>query len=420
MGEWPHPFCALCGTLILNGGSSDPEPNIWHRGAWVQNAFAIEGPECLGEPVESSTHRDGLFTWHDATGHSDCEFGWGHLTLLACGKTVFPHSTQDNRDLAHIKSGSIYLGFHRACTSIARQFVQRTKAYPVKSFADIWITLNGRISKGPSGCGGDYAPHIPVKTERGTYIWTKEAAYYLGYSHRVEWWDYDPAYIPNLTGRLLENLTSEDIESHTEPSKLPGELVDEIISQILSGTWCSYGPPTSYKLHQPSWKKILVNIPFLWDIDVEEIEQFPDIPADQQREWNWERLVRGILCGPIPQRRTDCEDSECEGWSHSVWDYSHVKLDLPPGFTNRRRIWQVLEDMSPKELDVLDEPDFIVLDDHLDRFIRRTVKNGVDVKDPDTTCLDWESPSSGYGDVLEEWLAPDGWEATSSGHLDSS
>ena len=187
MGEWPHPFCALCGTLILNGGSLDPEPNIWDRSAWLHNAFAIEGPECLGEPMESSSHPDELFTWHEATGHTDYEFGWGHLTLLPTGTTVFPHSAHGNRDLAYVESGHVYLGFHRACASIARQFVRRTKGYPVKSFADIWITLNGRYSKGPGGCGGDYAPQIPVKTERGTYIWTKEATYYLGYSHGIEW-----------------------------------------------------------------------------------------------------------------------------------------------------------------------------------------------------------------------------------------
>ncbi|KAI1070223.1 hypothetical protein LB507_010249 [Fusarium sp. FIESC RH6] len=418
MGEWPHPFCALCGTLILNGGSLDPEPNIWDRSAWSHNAFAIEGPECLGEPIESSSHPDELFTWHEATGHTDYEFGWGHLTLLPSGKTVFPHSAHGNRDLAYVESGHVYLGFHRACASIARQFVRRTKGYPVKSFADIWITLNGRYSKGPGGCGGDYAPQIPVKTKRGTYLWTKEAAYYLGYSHGTEWWDYDPFCVPNLTGRLLENLTSEESQPKPESSKSPEELADEIVSQIVAGEWSSCGPPTT--LPQTSWKRILVRIPFLWDIDVEQIDQFPDIPETQQREWNWERLVRGILCGPIPEGRSDCDRVECEKRSHSVWDYSHVKLDLPPGLTNRRRIWQILEDMNPKELGVLDEPDFIVLDDHLDRFISRTVKDGVNVEDPDTTCLDWESPSSIDGDVREDWLAPDGCAATGTGDLVSS
>lgn len=120
------------------------------------------------------------------------------------------------------------------------------------------------------------------------------------------------------------------------------------------------------------------------------------------------------------KRRSDSEGSEPEKRTHTVWDYSHVKLDLPPGLTNRRRIWQILEDMNSKELDVLDEPDFIVLDDHLDRFISRTVKDGVNVEDPDTTCLDWESPSSIDGDVREDWLAPDGCAATGTGDLDLS
>ncbi|KAF5672316.1 hypothetical protein FHETE_3814 [Fusarium heterosporum] len=394
MGEWPHPFCSLCGTLILNQGSLNTEPNSWDKSAWLHNAFAIEGPECLGEPVQASTHPDELFTWHPATGHTDHEFGWGHLTLLPSEQTVYPHSPQGNRGLAHVKPGQLYLGFHRSCASIARQFVRQTTTYPVKCFADIWVTLNARYSKGPSAAGGDYAPHIPC------------------YSNRIEWWDYDPLHIPNLTERLLENLTSsltDDLpkvsESEHALGDLPKKLVDEIISHILSE---SQSPPTTYNLPQPLWKEILVQIPFLWDLDVEQIKQFPDIPTDQHREWNWEKLVRTVACGPLREYRLGGENTEAEKHTPGVWDYSHVKLDVPPGLTNRRRIWQILEDVDPKELDILDEPDFIILDEHLDRFIRRTVKDGVDVEEPDSTCLDWASPPS----PSVETGAPAGWNAS--------
>lgn len=177
MCEREHPICALCGTFIGSGGSLDPEPNIWNRGSWVHNAFAIEGPKCLGEPVESSTHNDELLTWHPATGFTDDQSGWGHLTLLPSMKTVNPLAT----------CGYVYIGFHRACASIARHFVQRATAYPVESLCDIWTTLQARYSKGPDGSGSHHVPYIPTKTGRGTYIWSRESAYHLGYSTRIEW-----------------------------------------------------------------------------------------------------------------------------------------------------------------------------------------------------------------------------------------
>ncbi|KAF4992908.1 hypothetical protein FGRMN_6851 [Fusarium graminum] len=422
MGEWPHPFCALCGTPILNQGSLYPEPNNWDKSAWLHNAFAIEGPECLGEPVESYLHPDELFTWHAATGHTDHDFGWGHLTLLPSEKIVYPHSPQGNRGLAHVKPGQLYLGFHRSCASIARQFTQRTTCHPVKSFGDIWVTLNARYSKGPSAGGGDHAPNIPCKTERGTYIWSTETAYYMGYSHRIEWWDYDPFHIPSLTERLLENLTSSPTddapkvsESEHQLGDLPKKLVDEIISHILSE---SQSPPPTYNLPQPFWKAILLQIPFLWDLDVEQIKQFPDIPTDQHREWNWEKLARTVACGPTGESRLSWGATDCGENTRSVWDYSHAKLDAPPGLTNRRRIWQILHDMDPKELDFLEEPDFIVLDEHLDRFIGRTVKDGVNVETPDSTCLDWgspPSPSPSVGTVPSAgWDAAADWPASGS------
>ncbi|KAJ4197076.1 hypothetical protein NW767_009321 [Fusarium falciforme] len=33
-----------------------------------------------------------------------------------------------------------------------------------------------------------------------------------------------------------------------------------------------------------------------------------------------------------------------------AWNHGEVGLDVPPGFTNRRRIWQLLEDMDPDEV----------------------------------------------------------------------
>lgn len=177
---------------------------------------------------------------------------------------------------------------------------------------------------------------------------------------------------------------------------LTQELVDKVISHVVSG---KLGPHPTNLMPQEFWKQVLVRLPLLWDLDMEQIQLFPKNP---DREWDWERLARLLLCGPGEMR------IECEKDWHNLWDYSFVGLDLPPGLTNRRRIWQILENMDPKELDVLDEPDFIVLDDHLDRFIARTVQDGVNVEDPETLFPDsgWWPPTSALADNVS-WEAPD-------------
>ena len=58
-----------------------------------------------------------------------------------------------------------------------------------------------------------------------------------------------------------------------------------------------------------------------------------------------------------------------KGFVHIPWEYKDVGLDVPDGFTNRRRVWQILEDMDPKETDGLADDD-IVLDDW--------IRNGMD------------------------------------------
>ncbi|KAF4454838.1 hypothetical protein F53441_2708 [Fusarium austroafricanum] len=396
MREGTKPLCAICAIEIDTTDYLGVQPLNWEQGLWRGNAVALEGPECLGEPIEGSSHSDELLTWHAATGHaSDYDSSCG-LTLFPIEKTVLPFTTWGNRDLPFAKSGYLYIGFHSACASIARQFIRLSRASRVKSFCDIWITLNARYSKARNS-SWDLAPSIPHKTERGTYIWENRIAYYIPnseMSHRTDWWDRDPFHIPNLTSRLLENLSSCHMDCRRERSQfqnmlgnLPKELVDEVIGHILSGSMTEHSTDL---MPQRFWKQIFIQIPFLWDLDVEQVEKFPDFPADRQREWDWEDLVRTLVCGPRRKQWLECE--VCQSSSFYLWDYNHVGLDVPPGLTNRRRIWQVLQDMDPKELDILDEPDFIVLNEDLDGFMALTVKDGVNVEDP-YGSISWDEPT---------------------------
>ena len=98
-------------------------------------------------------------------------------------------------------------------------------------------------------------------------------------------------------------------------------------------------------LPQSLWKEAFLKIPFLWDLDVEEVGSFPDSPPDPNKEWDWEQLVRRLMAC-----RIQVDSPPLEFFMPAPWDYGKVGLELPQGLTNRRRIWQIVDDMDPKEL----------------------------------------------------------------------
>lgn len=171
------PFCDICGVSIRTApwDIDGPRPETWR-----EDAFAVEGPKCLSNDLETSSCPEELFTWHTATGHTDYGNGGGHLTLLPSEDIVFPHRDNPVVHSRFVQSGHIFLGFHRACTSIARQFLQTQPVSKLHSFCDIWTTLNARHSEGPKGHGfWGKTSSIPQKTARGTIAWSQEVAYYL-------------------------------------------------------------------------------------------------------------------------------------------------------------------------------------------------------------------------------------------------
>ena len=84
----------------------------------------------------------------------------------------------------------------------------------------------------------------------------------------------------------------------------------------------------------------------LGDLDVGEVERFPDSPPDPDKEWDWEQLVRRLMARPI-----QVDPPPLDYLMPTPWNYGKAGLELPQGLTNRRRIWQIVDDMDPKELD---------------------------------------------------------------------
>ncbi|KAK6702260.1 hypothetical protein QX201_009210 [Fusarium graminearum] len=153
----------------------------------------------------------------------------------------------------------------------------------------------------------------------------------------------------------LELVESSSTHDHFAASfnNLPPEIEDIITSFLTDGNpslECTYLMPQSW------WKEILCQVPFLWDLENDIVKAKEQEAVSGSFEWNWEKLVRQLLSEvPIFVSDND-EENELE----NIWSYQTVGLTVPLGFTNRRRIWQVLVDMYPNDVGMvhfLDEED---------------------------------------------------------------
>lgn len=157
-------------------------------------------------------------------------------------------------------------------------------------------------------------------------------------------WYYDPLQIPNLTASLTSNLircaprgTSSSFTRRFE--NLPPELRNKIANLIpgqLPAASCNYLMPQAY------WKRVFLQIPFLWDVDAEAIARRSSEADTTGFEWDWEKLTRQVM--------TPAEIQPFYGNEVTVGFYEKKGLSVPPGLGNRRRIWQILEEMYPNDV----------------------------------------------------------------------
>lgn len=158
----------------------------------------------------------------------------------------------------------------------------------------------------------------------------------------VSQWDEDPVNIPDLTTRLIFNLEKapESSSSQKPMNDTPNEINDHIRSFVQ-------GPlplECTYLMPQSQWAEVFFRIPFLWDLDMDIIREKTGSSKEDLEKWNWEKLTRQTMSS-AHSTGTDAQYKDDE----NIWDHSKVGLnDIPGGFTNRRRIWQVLEEMRPE------------------------------------------------------------------------
>lgn len=88
----------------------------------------------------------------------------------------------------------------------------------------------------------------------------------------------------------------------------------------------------------------LFQIPFLWDLDAQAVYDKTGKETAETERWNWEKVSRKVLSPAQISPSNVLEDND------ATWSHEKVGLRVPGGFTNRRRIWQILEDMHPNDV----------------------------------------------------------------------
>ncbi|KAI0895203.1 hypothetical protein F4806DRAFT_470098 [Annulohypoxylon nitens] len=154
-----------------------------------------------------------------------------------------------------------------------------------------------------------------------------------------------PLHVSDLTSAVLKNLDSLPPATPAIPQAvtfqkrflaLPPELRDHVCSFLASRN----GMPgiCNGLLPQWIWREVLLRgkcLPFLRDLDIAVVKDFCTRRNQEHgtQEPNWELLVRKL---------------SQEAWS--IWDAESSSLKVPNGLRNRRRIWQLVEEMYVGDL----------------------------------------------------------------------
>ncbi|KAF4435947.1 hypothetical protein F53441_13375 [Fusarium austroafricanum] len=335
----PNPdyvYCTICGMALGSDAIVLAGPH------WPRSNTTSESLSVIDEQVIRYTAEVDSFP--------------GKILLLPSREQIYPqYAYQHESDIAPAK---MYLGIHAACEEIANRVMKTSFNAKVRSISDLWLTLERRcasyLSQGrrqrrlPRDM--NYVPPIP-NNQSGQPLSLGFDRYYVPY-HCLDqwgdewegWWDEEPINIPNLTTQLMLNL-----EQISDASSKPAESSIKASQKEIDDHVCTFFHEDqvtlecSYDLPQSIWKQIFFQIPFLWDLDIKAVHDKTGLhDADK---WNWEKLTRQVTSSPhpLPSNAASYRDED-------AWDYKDVGLDVPGGFTNRRRVWQILEDMYANDV----------------------------------------------------------------------
>ncbi|KAF5006320.1 hypothetical protein FDECE_7293 [Fusarium decemcellulare] len=277
--------------------------------------------------------------------------------------------------------GRVYIPVHRSCLGLAEKVWALSNHCYIRDMRGLWTALRWRLEANLKSCDGwheqppnyrlgrlDYrmlfCPHIGSNKDFAqTRAWP-------GHSLAVaknfrDLFGINPLYIPDLTNTILGNLeqavTGRAKKLFTKRLfELPPEVLKMILVRVLGIELPEVAAGT---LPQWFWRDQLKagTLPWLWDIDTKLVDAADKklCPGGDNYEWDWEllyrKLSRGIDFGVrngIDRDWDPCWDMERNGRvirpAESNWvttGYHDTLKHVPPGLHNRRRVWQLLEEM---------------------------------------------------------------------------
>ncbi|QPC65703.1 hypothetical protein HYE67_007934 [Fusarium culmorum] len=336
--------CTICGLVLLD------------------DVVAFSGPHwpelCDAPPSLKVT--DEQVTRYDAFANNYR----GNLTFPPDREEIHPQWDYDVNEDAEDPSewvGKMYVGIHKTCEQLFNRVMSTSPNAKVHSLGELWLTLERRCARSKMedsrNIGMHFTPSIPNSEPGQPFSCGLERYYvpspslYLYGNEWDGWWDEDPINIPNLTVELIANLEHapelstqlpEDLQqfrNHIEA--LPQEVKDHICSFFQHG---QTSLECTYLMPQSMWKQVFFQIPFLWDLDAQVVHHKTGKETAEIEKWNWEKITRQVMSPAQISSHEAREDND------GAWSHDKIGLRVPGGFTNRRRIWQILEEMYPNDV----------------------------------------------------------------------
>ncbi|KAI8648304.1 hypothetical protein NCS56_01514700 [Fusarium sp. Ph1] len=359
-----YPICTICGIrleepLCYLEELAERSPD---ERDWKNDVVALSGPHWSpGESpsldlADDAVHRfDAVATWHPSVG----------LVLLPDKRSVDTQSRYESdkpNTLVPPATMQLFMGIHAACEEVANRVMRTSFNARVRSIGHLWMTLERRCARPMDRHPHmNFLPYLP-ESQSGQPRSFGTGRYFVPYSCIIRygdewdgWWEDDPIVIPDLTTQLLSNLEPVSRTTGPLPSKfmqqfkgrlmtLPQELKNQLVSLLQENPVCLN---CNYLMPQYLWKQAFLQIPFLWDLHTKLVLEKAGSEPSETEEWNWEKITRQVLSPAQPP--SPISYASKKGY---VWDYDKVGLRVPPGFTNRRRIWQIVEEMWPNDVGV--------------------------------------------------------------------
>ncbi|KAH6950881.1 hypothetical protein DER45DRAFT_409253 [Fusarium avenaceum] len=381
--------CTLCGIKLDTMNPYDLEDEIyaespprWYPELWKQDNVALSAP-CSYTRLDPFKTLTADAVGCDPVDDDTDERGSHRQVVLKHGEPplgfILPQAS--NWDCPAHDRNLCFIVLHAPCLRIAKLVMDLSRDAHVSTLGDLWLTLERRSEnvfklENKKGRYDVEPPFIPAIPEDPPECRPATGPVRIGFSRyfvdadRVlggvddedweeechgprltdRWWNDDPEHIPGLTSSLLSNLDEYLPSRHPLPTfrdrfkVLPQEIKDRILYFLPSKLPLA----CTYLLDQSYWYIVFLQVPFLWDLDLAMVQaKLGENTTDGQniaRQYDWEKLTRQVLT-PM-----DVVDPEVQ--PPLPGSYARVGLLVPQGFQNRRRIWQIVEEMYPNDVRV--------------------------------------------------------------------